>query len=160
MRQIREHGQDRRYHHVRIGINGRLDSLQAAILLAKLAIFPDEVAARARLGARYSALLADSACITPFIEAHNTSVFAQYTVQVEDREGVVARLGEQGIPTAVHYPIPLNLQPAFAAMGPPRGALPNAERAATGVLSLPMHPYLKDAEQRQVAEALKRATAS
>lgn len=160
MRQIREHGQDRRYHHIRIGINGRLDSLQAAILLAKLAIFPDEVATRARLGARYSALLADSACIPPFIEAHNTSVFAQYTVQVEDREGVVARLGEQGIPTAVHYPIPLNLQPAFAAVGPPRGALPHAERAAAGVLSLPMHPYLKDAEQRQVAEALKRATTS
>ena len=157
MRQIRDHGQDRRYHHVRIGVNGRLDSLQAAILLAKLAIFPDEVASRARLGARYSELLAGAPCVTPFIEAHNTSVFAQYTVHLEDREAVVARLGEQGIPTSVHYPIPLNLQPAFADTGPAVGALPEAERAAAGVLSLPMHPYLRDAEQRQVAEALRGA---
>ncbi len=160
MRQIRDHGQDRRYHHARIGLNGRLDSLQAAVLLAKLPIFPDEIAARARLGARYSELLADTPCVTPFIEPHNTSVFAQYTVHLRDRQRVGARLGEQGIPTSVHYPIPLNLQPAFTGVGPPVGALPEAERAAAGVLSLPMHPYLKDAEQRQVADALLAALAA
>ena len=88
MREIRVHGQDRRYHHPRIGINGRLDSLQAAVLLAKLAIFPDEVAARARIGARYSDLLAGSGCVTPYIEPHNTSVYAQYTIAVDDRDGL------------------------------------------------------------------------
>ena len=160
MRQIRDHGQDRRYHHIRIGLNGRLDSIQAAVLLAKLAIFPDEVVARGRLGARYSELLAGAPCVTPFIEPHNTSVFAQYTVHLAERERVAARLGELGIPTAVHYPIPLNLQPAFAGFAPPAGALPVSEHAAAGVLSLPMHPYLRDAEQRQVAEALLQALAA
>lgn len=161
MRQIRDHGQDRRYHHIRLGLNGRLDSMQAAVLLAKLAIFPDEVAARARRGARYTELLAAVAGVTPpFIEPHNTSVFAQYTVHLAERERVAARLGELGIPTAVHYPIPLNLQPAFAGIGPPAGALPVSEHAAAGVLSLPMHPYLRDAEQRQVAEALRQALAA
>ena len=157
MRQIRDHGQDRRYHHARLGLNGRLDSLQAAVLLAKLAIFPEEVEARARVGARYSALLADAPCVIPHIEPHNTSVFAQYTVHLAERERISARLGELGIPTAVHYPIPLNLQPAFAGVGPGPGELPVAEHAAAGVLSLPMHPYLRDAEQRQVAEALRGA---
>jgi len=160
MRQIRDHGQDRRYHHPRIGLNGRLDSLQAAVLLAKLAIFPDEIAARARLGARYSELLADAPCRTPYIEPHNTSVFAQYTLYLEDRDRIAGRLAELGIPTAIHYPSPLNLQPAFAYLGQGVGAVPEAERAAAGVLSLPMHPYLKDAEQRQVAQALKSALAA
>ena len=160
MRQIRDHGQDRRYHHIRLGLNGRLDSIQAAVLLAKLAIFPDEVAARGRLGARYAELLAGAPCVTPFIESHNTSVFAQYTVHLAERERVAARLGELGIPTAVHYPIPLNLQPAFAGIGLPASALPVSEGAAAGVLSLPMHPYLRDAEQRQVAEALRQALAA
>ena len=159
MRQIRDHGQDRRYHHIRLGLNGRLDSIQAAVLLAKLAIFPDEVAARGRLGARYSELLAGAPCVTPFIAPHNTSVYAQYTVHLAERDRVAARLGELGIPTAVHYPIPLNLQPAFAGIAPPAGALPVSENAAAGVLSLPMHPYLRDAEQIQVAEALREALA-
>jgi len=159
MRQIRNHGQDKRYHHGRIGLNGRLDSMQAAVLLAKLEIFPDEVATRARLGARYSELLKDTACITPYIEPHNTSVYAQYTLHLEDRDAIIAKLAEQGIPTAVHYPIPLNLQPVFEALGPPAGALPAAEEAARGVMSLPMHPYLTDAEQRRIAETLASVAA-
>jgi len=157
MRQIRDHGQDKRYHHARIGLNGRLDSMQAAVLLAKLAIFPDEVTARARLGSRYSELLANAACVTPSIELHNRSVYAQYTLHIENRDAVIARLGEQGIPTAVHYPIPLNLQPVFSSVGPPPGALPAAEEAARGVMSLPMHPYLMDEEQLQVAKAVEAA---
>ena len=159
MRQLRDHGQDRRYHHTHVGLNGRLDSLQAAVLLAKLAIFPDEVEARAHRGARYSELLAGAPCRTPHIEAHNTSVYAQYTLHVADRDVLTARLGEQGIPTAVHYPIPLNLQPVFETVGPPAGTLTAAEAAARGVVSLPMHPYLTDAEQRQVAEAVLAALA-
>lgn len=157
MRQIRNHGQDRRYHHPRLGLNGRLDSLQAAVLLAKLPIFPDEVAARSRIGARYSELLADANCVTPGLEPHNTSVFGQYTLRVENRDTFIARLGEQGIPTAVHYPVPLNLQPVFADTGPPPGALPVAEKAANQVVSLPMHPYLSDDEQLQVADAVAKA---
>ena len=160
LRQIRNHGQDRRYHHPRLGLNGRLDSLQAAVLLAKLDIFPDEVAARARLGARYDQLLAGAACLRPHIEPYNTSVYAQYTLQVDHREEVIARLAEQGIPTAVHYPVPLHQQPAFSAIGPPPGALPVAEAVAGRVLSLPMHPYLSEEEQRTVAAAVARAIAS
>ncbi len=155
MRQIRDHGQDRRYHHPRLGLNGRLDSMQAAVLLAKLAIFPDEVAARGRIGARYSELMADAECITPYLEPHNTSVYAQYTLRVDDRDGFIRKLAEQDVPTAVHYPVPLNLQPVFADIGPPRGALPAAEEAASQVVSLPMHPYLTEAEQVHVAEAVK-----
>ena len=132
MREIRVHGQDRRYHHPRIGINGRLDSLQAAVLLAKLAIFPDEVAARLRIGARYSELLAGSGCVTPYIEPHNTSVYAQYTIAVDDREGLIAKLSQAGIPTAVHYPVPLHRQPAFAGMPLPAGSGGGARRGAGG----------------------------
>jgi UDP-2-acetamido-2-deoxy-ribo-hexuluronate aminotransferase len=157
MRRIRDHGQERRYHHVQLGLNGRLDSLQAAVLLAKLAIFPDEVAARGRLGANYSALLSQAACITPHIAPHNTSVYAQYTIRVGDRERLVKHLEKAGIPTAVHYPVPLHLQPVFAAVGPPAGELPAAESAAREVVSLPMHPYLTDDEQTRVARAVIEA---
>ena len=155
MREIRVHGQDRRYHHPRIGINGRLDSLQAAVLLAKLAIFPDEVAARARIGARYGELLSGSGCVTPFIEPHNTSVYAQYTIAVDDREGLIARLSAAGIPTAVHYPVPLHRQPAFAGMA--HTAVPIADSAAERVVSLPMHPYLSDGDQDSIVGALLAA---
>ncbi len=149
MREIRVHGQDRRYHHPRIGINGRLDSLQAAVLLAKLAIFPDEVEARIRIGARYSEFLADVDCVTPYIEPHGTSVYAQYTIAVEDRDGLIAKLGEAGIPTAVHYPVPLHRQPAFAGRSPPE--VPVAEHAAARVVSLPMHPYLTEPDLVRIA---------
>jgi UDP-2-acetamido-2-deoxy-ribo-hexuluronate aminotransferase len=149
MREIRVHGQDRRYHHPRIGINGRLDSLQAAVLLAKLPLFSEEVAARARIGARYSELLAGSGCATPFIEPHNTSVYAQYTIAVDDREGLTAKLSAAGIPTAVHYPIPLHRQPVFA--GITGQAAPVAEQAAAKVVSLPMHPYLSEDDLSRVA---------
>jgi UDP-2-acetamido-2-deoxy-ribo-hexuluronate aminotransferase len=152
MREIRVHGQDRRYHHPRIGINGRLDSLQAAVLLAKLAVFEDEVAARGRIGARYSQLLSGAGCITPYIEAHNTSVYAQYTIGVDDRDGLIAQLGYAGIPTAVHYPVPLHRQPAFAGQGLP--VVPVADQAAARVVSLPMHPYLTDEHLTTIAEAV------
>jgi len=135
MREIRVHGQDRRYHHPRIGINGRMDTMQAAILLAKLEIFPEEVEARQRIGSRYSELL-DGIVTTPYIESFNTSVYAQYTVQVENREQVQARLKEAGIPTAVHYPVPLNRQPALACSE----RFSRSEHAAERVMSLPMHP--------------------
>ena len=156
MREIRVHGQDRRYHHLRIGMNARMDTIQAAVLLAKLDVFPEEVAARAKIGARYSELLGPN-IVTPAIEPHNTSVYAQYTVEVEDRDSVQECLKKRGIPTAVHYPVPLNLQPAFAYLGWGEDAFPVAERAAQRVMSLPMHPYLADDDLVMVVDALLAA---
>ncbi len=156
MRQIRMHGEDRRYHHVTLGINGRLDTLQAAVLLAKLEVFDAEVEARGRIGARYNELLRGVVGI-PYIEPHNTSVFAQYTIQVVDRDGVQLLLKEKGIPTAVHYPMPLHLQPVFSGMGLGEGSYPVAEAAARMVLSLPMHPYLSETDQERVCAAVAEA---
>ena len=149
MGELRVHGQDRRYHHPRIGINGRLDTLQAAILLAKLDLFPDEVKAREQIGARYSEKL-KGAVGTPFIEPHNTSVYAQYTIQVDARDMVLQRLKEAEIPTAVHYPIPLNRQPALHC----EQRSEQSEYAASRVMSLPMHPYLSESDQDRVIKAL------
>jgi UDP-2-acetamido-2-deoxy-ribo-hexuluronate aminotransferase len=153
MRQIRVHGQDRRYHHPVIGVNGRLDTLQAAVLLAKLEVFEAEVAARARIGRRYSELLSPHVR-TPYLEPHNTSVYAQYTIQVDDRAGFEARMQAAGVPTAVHYPTPLHLQPAFAGLGVAPGSLPIAEHAAQRVVSLPMHPYLDPVTQDTIVGAV------
>jgi UDP-2-acetamido-2-deoxy-ribo-hexuluronate aminotransferase len=156
MRQIRVHGQDRRYHHPLVGINGRLDTLQAAILLAKLDAFDTEVKLRSQLGARYSEQLRDHVK-TPYVEPHNTSVYAQYTIQVEDRKTFLERLQADGIPTAVHYPIPLHLQPAFAKAGCERGSFPLAEAAADHVVSLPMHPYLREEDRQKVVTSVRAA---
>lgn len=166
LREIRVHGQDRRYHHPRLGINGRLDTLQAAVLLAKLDIFDDEVQARARIGARYGELIAaaferetDPArrVTTPFLAFGCTSVYAQYTIEVADRARVEQGLKARGIPTAVHYPVPLHLQPVFAALGQGAGSFPVSEAAGNRVLSLPMHPYLTEQQQVQIVAALKEA---
>ncbi len=159
MREIRVHGQDRRYHHPLIGVNGRLDTLQAAVLLAKLPSFADEVAARGRIGARYAERIAQSGarCAVPALDAGNTSVYAQYTVEVDERERVQAALKDAGIPTAVHYPRPLHLQPAFADCGLGPGSFPVAEAAAERVMSLPMHPFLDTATQDRIVEALAQA---
>ena len=153
MRQIRIHGQDKRYHHRILGMNGRLDTLQAAILLAKMAVFPEEVIARHRIGACYTALLQEIVQ-TPYIVSGNTSVYAQYTIQVSEREKLQKHLQEAGIPTAVHYPIPLNLQPVFAHLNQGVGSFPQAEEAASSVMSLPMHPYLTEAEQDKIVAVI------
>jgi len=162
-RELRVHGQASRNYHRRIGINGRMDSLQAAILLAKLEIFDAEVGARGRLGARYSQLIEDAfsdvdtpiKVTTPHVEEHNTSVYAQYTVEVPNRDAVQAAMAERNIPTAVHYPRPLHLQPVFAGLRQEPGSFPAAEEAAERVISLPMHPYLTDEQQLTVIQALK-----
>jgi len=156
MRQIARHGQDRRYHHVRVGVNSRLDTLQAAILLAKLEIFEDEIELRQQVATRYAALLAQAGIADPpHVEPHNTSVYAQYTIRVDGRESLQARLKEAGIPTVVHYPIPINRQPAVADA---RARLPVGDEAARQVLSLPMHPYLTESQVRLVVEELVAAS--
>ena len=152
MQQIRVHGQDRRYHHPRIGINGRMDTFQAAILLAKLEIFPQEVEARGRIGQIYTDKLKDIVT-TPYVESHNTSVYAQYTIQVDNRDELQNKLKEQGVPTAVHYPIPLNKQPAFTHLKGKNYAV--AEKVAEKVMSLPMHPYLTEIEQIEIIDTIQ-----
>ncbi|MBV8671890.1 MAG: DegT/DnrJ/EryC1/StrS family aminotransferase [Acidobacteriaceae bacterium] len=152
--ELRNHGQDRRYHHPRIGINGRLDTIQAAVLLAKLDVFDNELLARAEAANRYSALLKD-AVQTPKVAPNRTSAWAQYTIEVDGREAFEAALREAGVPTAVHYPVALHQQPVFAALGFGPGSFPHAERAAQRVLSLPMHPYLTPPDILRVAEAVK-----
>lgn len=160
MREIRVHGQDRRYHHPRIGINGRLDTLQAAIILAKLDRFDWEVSQRQLIGERYSHLLSEvsSVVITPYIEPHNTSVFAQYSILVSNRDEVTKKLNQQGIPTAVHYPVPLNRQPAYEGLCS-RGETPVSDDIARRVMSLPMGPDLTPEDQQRVVEAVKAALA-
>ncbi|MBF0342316.1 MAG: DegT/DnrJ/EryC1/StrS family aminotransferase [Magnetococcales bacterium] len=155
---IREHGQIEPYRHALLGINGRLDSLQAAILLAKLPHFEQEIQARQEVAARYGTRLGGKVVI-PVIRPENLSVFAQYTVRVADRERVRGVLAKAGIPTAVHYPIPLHHQEVFAGLGYAREAFPNAVQAAREVISLPMHPYLTAEQQEQVADALLAAVA-
>ena len=165
MRQIARHGQDRRYHHVRVGVNSRLDTLQAAILLTKLSIFDEEMALRQQVAERYAALLPPPPregggggegenITTPYIEPHNTSAWAQYTIRVNNRDAVQEKLKATGIPTAVHYPIPLNRQPAVA---DPAAQLSVGDALAQRVLSLPTHPYLdKDSIARIVQVILNR----
>ena len=165
LRQIARHGQDRRYHHVRVGVNSRLDTLQAAILLTKLSIFDEEMALRQQVAERYAALLPPPPregggggegenITTRYIEPHNTSAWAQYTIRVNNRDAVQEKLKAAGIPTAVHYPIPLNRQPAVA---DPAAQLPVGDALAQRVLSLPTHPYLdKDSIARIVQVILNR----
>jgi UDP-2-acetamido-2-deoxy-ribo-hexuluronate aminotransferase len=151
MREIRVHGQDRRYDHPRIGLNGRMDTLQAAIVLAKLEIFPQEVQARAKIGQIYTDKLKDIVT-TPYIEAHNTSVYAQYTIQVDNREELQNKLKQYGIPTAVHYPVPLNKQPALLT---DEFDLSVSEELSGKVMSLPMHPYLTEIEQIKIIDTIQ-----
>ncbi|HEX7325595.1 MAG TPA: DegT/DnrJ/EryC1/StrS family aminotransferase [Rhodanobacteraceae bacterium] len=156
IRQIARHGQDRRYHHVRVGVNSRLDTLQAAILLPKLAILDDEIARRQAVAETYTRLFNEAGMsATPHVASYGTSAWAQYTIQVDQRETLQARLKASGIPTAVHYPIPLNRQPAVTDA---RAHLPAGDAAAQKVLSLPMHPYLTEESQRSVVNAIAGMT--
>jgi len=152
MRQIARHGQERRYHHIRVGVNSRLDTLQAAILLPKLEIFAKEIELRNQVANHYNQLLSEVGIqTTPYVEEHNISTWAQYTIRVDNREVVQTKLKEAGIPTAVHYPTPLNKQPAVADH---RVQLPVGDKVAEQVISLPMHPYLQKGEQMLISRVL------
>jgi UDP-2-acetamido-2-deoxy-ribo-hexuluronate aminotransferase len=157
MMHIRNHGQDRRYHHICLGINGRLDTLQAAVLLAKLDIFADELQRRATVAEYYHSGLNE--CVTtPYIEPHNTSVYAQYTIRVDARDAVTAALTAQGIPTAVHYPLPINRQPLISHLnGSGPTLFPYSDEASAQVLSLPFHPYLLEADIQKIVHLLQQA---
>lgn len=159
MRSHRVHGQGAHaYDHPRIGITGRLDTIQAAVLLQKLDILGEETEARQRLADRYSAELSGIALV-PVVDARATSAWAQYTVQVDCRDAVAARMAECGVPTAVYYPKPVHHQPAYARFPVAPGGLPVAEAVSQRVLSLPVHPYLTEGAQARVIDAFRRAVA-
>lgn len=155
MREIRVHGQSRRYVHTRIGVGGRMDTLQCAIVLAKLQRFEWELRQRTRAAAIYDALLSGRVTLVGR-ERDRESTFAQYTVVVEDRSRIQAALHVDGIPTTVHYPLPIHLQPAYAQFSTP-DCCPVAAHMAQHVLSLPISPYLSETDARKVAAAVLRA---
>jgi UDP-2-acetamido-2-deoxy-ribo-hexuluronate aminotransferase len=164
MRQIARHGQDRRYHHVRVGVNSRLDTIQAAILLPKLSVLNEELKARQKIADEYGRLFESliasesqqtiSSIQIPYLEPHNTSAWAQYTIQVPHREALQEQLKKVGIPTSVHYPIPLNKQPAVADA---IAQLPVGDAVAQKVVSLPMHPYLDEMEIERIVAVIKES---
>jgi UDP-2-acetamido-2-deoxy-ribo-hexuluronate aminotransferase len=156
MRAIRTHGGIQRHHHPYVGMNGRFDTLQAAILLAKWDSFEGEILARGRIGARYSQLLSDI-CEIPRVLAGNTHVFSQYTIRIRNRDAVAAILKSRGIPTGIYYPKCLHQQPVFKGSGIQIVDMPEAELAASCVLSLPMHPFLTETDQDLVVNALHDA---
>jgi dTDP-4-amino-4,6-dideoxygalactose transaminase len=159
IRSLRVHGQgSNKYDNVRIGLNGRLDTLQAAILLQKLRVFEDELAARQQVAARYNAALASVASVPRVIEGAVSS-WAQYTIVLENRDAVAARLKEAGIPTAIYYPIPLNRQEGYRGYPTAPGGVPASDKLAAQVLSLPMHPYLEAETQDRIVAAVLSAAA-
>jgi dTDP-4-amino-4,6-dideoxygalactose transaminase len=159
LRSLRVHGEGSgKYDCVRIGLNGRLDTIQAAVLIEKLKIFPEEIVARERIARRYSAALADVASV-PKLAPGSTSVWAQYTIRLAEgrRDELAAALKPQGIPTAIHYPIPLHRQEPYRRFPVAEGGAPVSERLAEEVISLPMHAYLDEATQDRIIEAVRHA---
>lgn len=155
IRQIARHGQEKRYYHVRLGLNSRLDTLQAAILLPKLEILDDEIAGRQKVAEQYHALLDGSDVTRPTVAWNDaTCAWAQYTVRVAKRSAVQASLRDRGIPTAVHYPLPLNRQPAVANA---KAHVPHGDKAAEEVMSLPINPYMTQNQVAYIAQALSQS---
>lgn len=157
MESIRNHGQTKRYCHKYIGINGRLDAMQAAVLNVKMKYFDDEIKKRIELGNRYTSLIKDNNInvITPVVSEDRSSVYAQYSIRVKDRENVAALLNEKGIPTAVHYPIPLHLQECYSYLGEKEGSYPIAEMVSKEIMSLPMSAFLTNDDMDYIVDNLK-----
>jgi dTDP-4-amino-4,6-dideoxygalactose transaminase len=154
MRQIANHGQHERYHHSRVGINGRLDTLQAAILRVKLRHLGGWLDARIRIAQRYDAALKDVVTV-PYRDPSNRHVYNQYTVRTSRRDDLQKHLTASGIPTAIHYPMPLHLQECFRSLGGNAGDFPVGEKCSREVLSLPMFPEMTDAQQDDVISAIR-----
>ena len=153
IKEIRNHGQSKRYTHTRLGYNSRLDTMQAAFLLEKLAIFPNEVELRQKIAKRYDEAFKGIVKVVAIAEGH-TSVYAQYTIEVDNRDEFLAKMKHDGIPTAVHYPIPIHHQPIFKELGYTNIEMPLADRASQRVVSLPMHPYLDAETQDKIIESV------
>ncbi len=154
MKSIRTHGEGNdRYEHIRVGINARFDSLQAAVLLAKLPHFPEEIAKRQTIAQCYDEQL-HKYVTTPSVLDHNLSVYAQYSIQVNDRDSLQAHLRKKDIPTAIHYPKPLHMQKAFKPLGYADTDFPVALAVSQNIISLPMHPFLTSEEQEKIIKAV------
>jgi dTDP-4-amino-4,6-dideoxygalactose transaminase len=160
LRSIRNHGQGvDKYENVRIGVNSRLDTIQAAILIEKLKVFPEEIELRQKVARRYSKALGQSNSIrVPHVIAGARSTWAQYTIQVPDRDALAADLKDKGIPTAIYYPIPMNAQKGYSHY--PSAPVPVATEIGKKVISLPMHPYLDEATQDRIIEAVLESVGS
>ena len=154
IKMLLNHGQNERYKHKYIGINGRLDAIQAAVLLVKLKYFSSEVKKREEIGERYTNLLQNSSIITPYIKNDRSSVYAQYSIRVKNRDKLVKHLNEKGIPTAVHYPMPLHLQECFRYLGYKEGDFEVAEQISKEIMSLPMSPFLEKEDQDRIVKEL------
>ena len=154
IRSLRVHGQSKRYHHRYIGIGGRMDTIQAAVLRVKLKYYAKDLALRQSVAAKYTEALKDKALIVPALMPECTSAWAQYSLRVQNRDALQAKLKERGIPTAVHYPMPLHLQECFAYLGYQKGSFAISEQVAQEIMSLPMNPYLADEEIHYIAEQL------
>jgi len=162
LRSVRVHGQGSdKYDNVRLGLTARLDTIQAAILIEKLKIFPAEIVARDRVAKRYNEALADVA-VVPHVASGNTSVWAQYTIRLPEgrRDGLATDLKAEGIPTTVYYPKPLHRQTAYRAYPVAGNGLPVSEKLSQEVISLPMHAYLDETTQDQIVQAVRNALAS
>lgn len=153
IRQIARHGQDGRYNHVRVGVNSRLDTIQAAILIEKLKILDSEIRERDKLAKYYDEALSSIGAVLPVILPGRSSAWAQYTIRVKSRDQIRAMLLDLGIPTAVHYPQSLNNQPAVSDLD---CSVPESESAAKEVLSLPMHAYMSAADREKIKSALSQ----
>jgi dTDP-4-amino-4,6-dideoxygalactose transaminase len=158
---IRVHGQGAdKYDNERIGLNARLDALQAAVLLAKMAIFEDEVGLRQEVAGRYAAMLGETEGVTlQAVPDDCLSAWAQYSILVDDRDGLQAALGEANVPTAIYYPKPLHVQQAFAYLGYAAEAMPASMDLARRIIALPMHPYLTAEQQETICSAVAGAMA-
>jgi UDP-2-acetamido-2-deoxy-ribo-hexuluronate aminotransferase len=151
MKSLRLHGQSKRYHHQYIGMGGRLDTLQAGILNVKLKYYSKDLALRQEVASKYTeSLKSKTNLILPFIDAKATSAWAQYSVRVKNRDEFQNRLKENGIPTAVHYPMPLHLQECFLYLGYKKGDFPISEIVSNEIMSLPMNPYVSDEEIKYI----------
>ncbi len=154
MRQIRVHGQAKKHHHPVLGLNGRLDTIQAAILLEKIEIFDAEIEKRQEVAAAYGAGIKNSVVDLPQLGEGNTSVYAQYTILSSERDALSDSLRESGVPSVSYYAVPLHLQPVFEYLGHSRNDFPVTERVADRGLSLPMNPYLSSDEVALVCDSL------
>ncbi len=154
IKSLRVHGQSKRYHHQYIGMGGRMDTLQCAIVNVKLKHYKKDLALRQEVASKYTQALKDKVLILPFVDENATSAWAQYSVRIQDRDKVQVQLKEQGIPTAVHYPVPLHLQECFTCFGHEKGDFPIAEQVSSEIMSLPMNPYLTDDEIKYIARRM------
>lgn len=154
IKSLRVHGQSKRYHHQYIGMGGRMDTIQCAIVNAKLKHYKKDLALRQKVAQKYTEALKDKDLVVPFVDEKATSAWAQYSVLVQDRDELQIKLKEEGIPTAVHYPMPLHLQKCFEYLGYSKGDFPIAEQVSNEIMSLPMNPYVNDDDIKHIREAI------